>query len=451
MVEATDTIVAIATPPGRSGLGVVRVSGPGVCEVIPGLVGRELKPRYARFCKFRDQAGRVLDEGIAIFFPAPASYTGEDVLELYAHGSRIVLTQLVNRILALGARLARPGEFTERAFHNDKLDLVQAEAVADLVDAVSDQAARSAMRSMQGEFSGRVNRLLERLISLRLFVEGALDFPEDEIDFLGEADISLMLESCLSELAGIFASARQGALLREGIIAVIVGPPNAGKSTLLNRLAGREAAIVTPVPGTTRDLIEQHILIDGIPIQLIDTAGLRDSSDEIEQEGIRRAMDTAGSADILIAIYEYGRSTGTGEQKLLDSVAGDKHIIVLYNKIDLFDVSPEIKTGNNGNREIMLSAKTGAGVDLLVQTLKEYLGVNDIREDVFMARKRHLDTLERARRALESGLKLYREQRAAELLADDLRLAQQALGEITGEFVADDLLAEIFSRFCIGK
>jgi tRNA modification GTPase len=450
MVEAADTIVAIATPPGRSGIGVVRVSGAAVKNITAGLVSRTLSARHAHFCKFTDRDGETIDEGIAIFFNTPASYTGEDMLELYAHGNRIILGRIVSRVLELGARLARPGEFTERAFHNNKLDLVQAEAVADLVDAVSDQAARSAVRSLEGEFSRRINVLLEKLVNLRAHVEGAFDFPEEDIDFSAMENAGSKLTDCMADLQDLFGRARQGAILKEGITAVIVGRPNVGKSTLLNRLAGRDAAIVTDEPGTTRDLIEQDILVDNIPVHVIDTAGLRTAANKVEQEGIARALAAAENADILILLIEHGQSAGTEERRLLEKTGADKKVIIVYNKIDLYGAQPE--TGrNNGHTEIHLSAKTGAGLDLFVGHLKETLGMQDISEDVFTARKRHLDALKRTGASLEKALELVRQRAAPELLAEELRLAQQSLGEITGDFVADDLLGEIFSRFCIGK
>lgn len=429
----------------------MRVSGPGVKNIIKDFVARELTPRHAHFCKFRDKDASVIDEGIAIFFNAPSSYTGEDMLELYAHGSRIVLNQIVNRVLKLGARLARPGEFTERAFHNSKLDLVQAEAVADLVDATSDHAARSAVRSLEGEFSRCVRILLDKLIELRMLVEGSLDFPEEDIDFSSAANISTRLESCLSELADLFVRAKQGAILNEGVTAVIVGRPNVGKSTLLNRLAGREAAIVTDEPGTTRDLIGQDILVDDIPVHVIDTAGLRTTENKAEREGVMRAVMAAENADVLIIMYEHGQEPGTDEQKLLDKAGNNERVIVLYNKIDLTGKQPEIKQGKNGHTEILLSAKTGAGLELFTWHLKIILGMQDLSEDVFMARKRHLDALERTRTLLEKALKQCGEHAPPELLAEELRVAQLSLGEITGEFVPEDLLGEIFKNFCIGK
>jgi len=429
----------------------VRVSGPDVKNVMAGLVTQALTPRHAHLCKLREKDGAVIDEGIAILFSAPSSYTGEDMLELYAHGNRIVLNQIVGRVLELGARMARPGEFTERAFHNNKLDLVQAEAVADLVDAVSDQAARSAVRSLEGEFSRRVNALLDKLIKLRMFVEGALDFPDEEAGFPGAANVGRGLESCLSELTDLIVRAKQGVVLKEGVTVVIVGRPNVGKSTLLNKLAGRDAAIVTDEPGTTRDLIEQDILVDDIPVHIVDTAGLRSTTNKAEVEGISRAITAAESADVLIMLIEYGQEPDVEEQKLLVKIGNNERTIVIYNKIDLAGMQPEIRQGGNGHTEILLSAKTGAGLELLVQHLKKILGMQIMSEDVFMARKRHLDALKRTTNLLERALEQHGRRTAPELLAEELRLAQQSLGEITGEFLPDDLLCEIFKNFCIGK
>jgi tRNA modification GTPase len=451
MVEMTDSIVAIATPPGRGGIGVVRISGPAVKNIVNGLVALTLSPRHAHFCKFRDKDGSVIDEGIAIFFKAPASYTGEDMLEVYTHGSRIVLNQIVSRAIELGARLAKPGEFTERAFHNNKLDLVQAEAVADLVDSVSEHAARSAVRSLEGEFSRRVNGLLEALVDLRTHIEGSLDFPDEDVNFSAHTNIGTKLKTCLKDLQDLFVRAKQGVILKEGITAVILGRPNVGKSTFLNRLAGREAAIVTDEPGTTRDLIEQDILIDDIPVHIIDTAGLRTATNKVEKEGIARAKTAAEKADILIILVEHGSRPGAEEQKQMEAAAENKKVIIVYNKIDLTGSGPEIIKKSGEKAEILLSAKTGEGMDLFVQHLKELLGVQDMFEDVFMARKRHLDALKRTKESIEKAIKLHGNHESPELLAEELRLAQQSLGEITGAFVPDDLLGEIFKKFCIGK
>ena len=451
MVENLDTIVAIATPPGRGGIGVIRLSGTAALGVAHKIVKRELWPRYAHFCKFLDQEGATIDTGLAIHFPAPGSYTGEDVVEFHAHGSRPALAMLVHRAIELGARLARPGEFTERAFHNNRIDLIQAEAVADLIDSVSDQAARSAGRSLAGEFSRRINSVLGRIISLRTQVEGALDFPEEDVDFLVGERLVKELNLCRSELESIFSVARQGAILNEGIIAVIVGRPNAGKSTLLNVLAGREAAIVTATPGTTRDLIEQDIVLDGIPLHIIDTAGLRTTRNEAEKEGIRRAMSAAETADILIVINEYRQSLSAEEHRLVNEALPDRHVILLHNKIDLYQAEPGLENSGRNLVEINLSAKTGAGIEILTVQLKEFLGMKNIDEDVFIARRRHIDALERTRRSLYAAGDACAGKPVMELLAEHLRIAQHALGEVTGMYAADDLLGEIFSRFCLGK
>jgi len=451
MAAQPDTIVAIATPAGRGGIGVVRISGPAAMAIGTALAHRLPPPRMAGHRLFLDDDGGTIDEGLVLYFPAPKSYTGEDVIELHGHSSRITLNRLVDRAIRLGARLARPGEFTERAFHNGKIDLLQAEAVADLVDSVSVQAARSAIRSLEGEFSKKIRSLLEKLIEARVYVEGALDFPDEDTEMLTGPGVLSRLNDCRAVLDDILARARQGAVLREGVSAVITGRPNVGKSTLLNRLAGREAAIVTASPGTTRDLVGEHLLIDGVPVHLLDTAGLRRTGNEAELEGIRRARNAAAQADIVIVMIEYGQSLGAMERRLIAEIGSGTQAIVVHNKTDLAGVSPALRTGQGRPPEILLSAKTGEGVELLERQLRNCLGMSMAHEDVFLARQRHLDALGRARSLLENGLNRYAEQKAVELLADDLRLAQQALGEITGEFVSDDLLGEIFSRFCIGK
>lgn len=452
MVDTTETIVAIATPPGRGAIGIVRVSGPLVRKIIDALIKSTLPPRVSTLCKFHDEDSRILDEGLAVFFPAPASFTGEDVLEIYAHGNRIVLDLIQKNILRIGARQAKPGEFTERAFHNNKLDLVQAEAVAALIEASSEQAVRSAMRSLEGEFSGQVKELLKYLIEIRVHVESALDFPEEETDIFSENRIKEKLQFCRDFLETILKKAKQGAVLKEGATAVILGRPNAGKSTLLNRLAGREAAIVTEIPGTTRDLVTQEILIDGIPLHVIDTAGIRSTNDKIEQEGIRRALAAAGQADIVILVNEYNQAPDEEEIQLMKDVRLSGHLVALKNKIDLYNVEPGSKKINERDVEIFLSAKTGEGIDLFIDCLKNILGVQSLQEDLFMARSRHIDALMRVSKSLRHAIgNLEKEINSPELLAEDLRVAQQALGEITGEFASDDLLGEIFSTFCIGK
>ena len=404
-----DTIVAQATPPGRGGVGILRISGLKAREVAETVLGKLPKPRYADYLPFKDADGSVLDQGIALWFPGPNSFTGEDVLELQGHGGPVILDLLLKRILTIpGLRIARPGEFSERAFLNDKLDLAQAEAIADLIDASSEQAARSALNSLQGAFSARVNHLVEALTHLRIYVEAAIDFPDEEIDFLSDGKIEAQLNNVIADLDAVRAEARQGSLLREGMKVVIAGRPNAGKSSLLNALAGREAAIVTDIAGTTRDVLREHIHIDGMPLHIIDTAGLREASDEVERIGIER-----NKADI------------TGETLGMSEV--------------------------NGHALIRLSARTGEGVDVLRNHLKQSMGFDTNMEGGFLARRRHLQALEQAAEHLQQGKAQLLGVWAGELLAEELRLAQQNLSEITGEFTSDDLLGRIFSSFCIGK
>jgi tRNA modification GTPase len=447
IASARDTIAAIATPPGRGGIGVVRVSGDRVPEVMTAVLGKPLRPRYAHYGPFLDQDGGVLDEGLALYFPAPHSFTGEHVLELHAHGSPVLLDLLLRRVLGLGVRLARPGEFSERAFVNGKIDLAQAEAIADLIESTTEQAVRSAQRSLQGEFSKRVRALVEALIELRLYVEASIDFTDEDIDFLSEAGLAEKLDDLLARLDGIRHAARQGRLLRDGMTVVIAGRPNAGKSSLLNRLAGRDAAIVTEIAGTTRDLLREYIQIDGLPLHVVDTAGLRDSGDPVEREGIRRARAEIEAADRVLLLID-DRCPEEGEALLRDFPAG-LPITRIYNKIDLTDRPAGFRERTDGPA-VYLSAKTGAGLDDLVRHLAASVGYEGDAEDVFIARRRHLDALARARVALESAAAQL-QARAAELLAEDLHIAQNALSEITGEFTSEDLLGRIFSSFCIGK
>lgn len=453
MAGADDTIVAIATPPGRGGLGIVRVSGNKAAPIAKSLTGRNLadKARIAHYCKILAGNGRVIDEGIVIYFSQPGSYTGEDVLEIYAHGSRVVLEIIVDRILTLGARRAAAGEFTERAFLNNKIDLVQAEAVADLIDATSVHAARSAVRSLQGEFSRRINLIRDELIHIRSGIEGALDFPDEEADFPASIDTNEQLQACAASLDEVLARARQGAVLKEGISVTILGRPNVGKSTLLNRLAEKDIAIVTEEAGTTRDLIEQDILIDGIPVHIIDTAGLRQTTSRVELEGIRRAQAAATRSDIILMVVECGSPVGKEGPELLEHTTPDQKVIFINNKIDLTGRKPARKKSRARPEEIFLSAKTGEGIELLISCLKETAGVQDLFEDVFMARHRHIEALEETRKIIIHAVQSHNEHNAAELLAEDLRMAQERLNEITGVFVADDLLGAIFSKFCIGK
>jgi tRNA modification GTPase len=448
-VIPADTIAAIATPPGRGGIGIVRFSGPATRHIAEGMVGKLPAARHATFVNFLDASGRALDQGLALFFPAPYSFTGEDVLELHGHGGPVVLDMVLNRALALGARLARPGEFSERAFLNGKLDLAQAEAVADLIEAGSETAARSALRSLEGEFSRRVHALVEGLTRLRLYVEAAIDFPEEEIDFLADERVLRELDVLEIDIRQLFDSTRQGCLLHDGMTVVLAGPPNAGKSSLLNALAQSETAIVSPIPGTTRDVLRERIHIDGMPLHIVDTAGLRDARDAIESEGIRRAREQMERADRVLLVVDDaagGRLPAEVEKFLPPNLPRS----VIRNKIDLSSRVAGI-TNISGCIEIALSAKTGAGLDVLRQHLKESMGFQPVGEGTFIARRRHLDAIRRAQEHLIRGRAQLKESRAGELLAEELRLAQQALSEITGEFTPDDLLGRIFSSFCIGK
>jgi len=449
-VSHTDTIAAVATAPGRGGVGVVRISGPLAAAIGADICGRELPPREACFRPFRDAAGELIDRGIALRFHAPRSYTGEDVVELQGHGGPVVLDLLLARCLALGARPARPGEFTERAFLNGKLDLAQAEAVADLIESGSAAAARAATRSLEGEFSRRVHALVERLIELRSYVEAALDFSEEEIDFLADGELLRRCDRLLGDFDALSAEARRGELLRDGMTVVIAGAPNVGKSSLLNRLAGRDSAIVTAQPGTTRDLLREHIHLDGMPLHLIDTAGLRESDDPVEREGVRRARQALHGADrVLLLSAADGPEAAVDLGELPAGVPVDRVI----NKIDLTRVASTIagpQAGSAGKR-IFLSAKTGEGIELLREHLKRCVGFEAEAEGSFSARRRHLTALQSARQSLLRGRKNLEQGRAPDLAAEELRLAQNSLGEITGEFTADDLLGSIFSSFCIGK
>lgn len=444
------TIAAIATPPGRGGIGVVRLSGPLVPDIAREILGDLPAPRRATLRAFRDADARAIDHGIAIFFPGPASFTGEDVLELQGHGGPVVMDLLLARVLQLGARLAEPGEFSRRAFLNDKLDLVQAEAIADLIDSGSAEAARAALRSMQGEFSDAVRSLTDAVIETRMHVEAAIDFPEEEIDFLADESLRARLEHARALCEQIIANARQGALLREGMTVVIAGKPNAGKSSLLNRLAGYDAAIVTDIPGTTRDILRERINIDGMPLHIADTAGLREHADVVEAEGIRRARDAMLSADRIL--YVVDTTDGIDERALAADLAllpPEVPVSLVMNKIDASGAQPRYEQSHPPR--IHLSAATGAGLDLLREHLKECVGFLGANAGTLSARRRHLDALLRAKRHLAEATRQLTEARAGELMAEELRQAQQCLAEITGEFTSDDLLGRIFSTFCIGK
>jgi tRNA modification GTPase len=479
-------IVAIATPPGRGAVGIVRVSGKAIAPLVRTLCGRDLKPREATYLPFMDAAGEAIDQGLALYFPAPHSFTGEDVLELQAHGGPVVMQLLLARCLEAGAeidaatqqprlaglRVAQPGEFTQRAFLNDKMDLAQAEAVADLIDASTEAAARGATRSLSGEFSKEVHSLLDALIHLRMLVEATLDFPEEEIDFLQKADAAGQLTRLQATLARVMQRTSQGALLREGIKVVIAGQPNAGKSSLLNALAGAELAIVTPIAGTTRDKVQQTIQIDGVPLHIIDTAGLRDSDDEVEKIGIERAWAEIEGADAVLFLHDLQRWHDVKDPKIATKYIADEAVITanigklasknvpvidVWNKADAVDadVAAQHKTSadaNTASPQITISAKLGTGLEALRQTLLQVVGWQPAAEGVYIARERHVQALRQVSAHLDlADGQLKAKSQALDLLAEELRLAQNDLSAITGEFTSDDLLGVIFSKFCIGK
>lgn len=446
-MASIDIIAAIATAPGRSGIGVIRVSGARLNAMVERIVGKPLPPRRAVLAQFRDADSVAIDQGIALFFPAPHSYTGEDVLELHGHGGPVVLHLLLQRCLDLGARVAEPGEFTRRAYLNDKLDLAQAESVIDLIEATTAQAARCAMRSLQGEFSYKIQELIGSMIELRTLVEATLDFPEEEIDFLKHWDAETRLRVTQQHLDAVMEASRQGNLLREGVHIVLAGQPNVGKSSLLNRMAGEEVAIVTDIPGTTRDAIRQEIDIGGVPVHIVDTAGLRDSHDPVEKLGIARTWDAVQKADLVVLLIDANDGETAADRDILARLPKGLRCIRVMNKIDLVPQTTAAQRHDDA-ATVWLSAKTGEGVELLQTALLDAVGWHSTGESLFLARTRHLEALQRAqhhlRRAAGQGL-------ALELLAEELRFAQKALATITGEFTADDLLGEIFSRFCIGK
>jgi tRNA modification GTPase len=458
-VSTPDTIVAVASAAGRGAVGVIRVSGPRVPQIAAGILGGLPAPRRARFSSFLDAQGGSVDEGLALYFPAPASYTGEHVLELQGHGGALVVDMVLKRLLELGCRMARPGEFSERAFLNGKIDIAQAEAIADLIDAGTAAAARAAVRSLQGEFSARVDDLKTRITELRAYVEAAIDFPDEEIDFLSDKALGERLAAVFAAFDSITAAALQGALLREGLNVVIAGKPNAGKSSLLNRLAGEEVAIVTDVPGTTRDVLRQHVNLDGLPLNLVDTAGLRTATDVVEAEGVRRARNEMARADRVLYLVDAGIAGTAGTEGEKDSAQwGDEPeqlpagvpVTLVFNKIDLTGAPAQLDETARPPR-VFLSARTGAGLELLRSHLKASAGYRELDSGAFAARRRHLDALSRARQHVQSAADILSSTRAFELFAEDLRLAQHALGEITGEFTSEDLLGEIFGSFCIGK
>lgn len=439
-----DTIAAVATPGGRGGVGIVRVSGPLVGRVIERIIGRGLKPRYATHARFLDENKEAIDDGIALYFPAPHSFTGEDVLELQGHGGPVVINMVLEAVIQAGARHARPGEFSERAFLNDRLDLAQAEAIADLIDAGSQHAARAALRSLQGKFSEAVHLLLERIIRLRMHVEAAIDFPDEDIDFLADASIGRQLGDVRGQLQQLMTRVQHGRILRDGVTIVMAGKPNAGKSSLLNALAERDAAIVTDIPGTTRDVLREYLQLDGVPLHVVDTAGLRESDDPIEQEGVKRARAEFERADIILQVIDV-RDTENPEAIHSTRAA----VVRVFNKIDLTDAqSGSIETPQGA--DVHLSLKTGEGFSLLHDVLRRQLARHET-DGEFTARQRHVAALQDVQEKLAHAAKILHEQHAGELVAEELRLAQNRLGEITGEFTADDLLGEIFSSFCIGK
>jgi tRNA modification GTPase len=459
----TDTIAAIATAPGRGGVGIVRVSGPKAKEIAVTMIGFEPKVRYAHYCGFKDSDEQTLDEGLALYFAAPNSFTGEDVFELQGHGGPVVLDFILKRVIQLGARTARPGEFSERAFLNDKMDLTQAEAIADLIDSASEQAARCAVRSLQGAFSKRVRTLVDSLVNLRIYVEAAIDFPEEEIDFLSDGKVEKDLRLVMQNLKQVMVEANQGSLLREGMNVVIAGRPNAGKSSLLNALAGRETAIVTHIAGTTRDVLREHIHIDGMPLHIIDTAGLRDAPGEVERIGIERAWNEIAQADRVLLVVDSTETVALDPHEIwaefVDKLPHPERITVIRNKVDLTGevsgLTQAVMQENTDTHQptpvVRLTAKDGIGMQDLREHLKTVMGYNATSEGGFIARRRHIEALEKASQALDYGLEQLVEASAGELLAEDLRMAQQELNEITGEFSSNDLLGKIFGSFCIGK
>jgi tRNA modification GTPase len=452
IVTSEDTIAGISTAPGRGGIGIVRVSGPHTRKIAGLLLGGVPEHRRVALRDFRAADGTAIDSGLALFFAAPQSFTGEDVLELHGHGGPVVMDLLLQRVLQLGARAATAGEFTQRAFLNDKLDLAQAEAIADLIDSGSAQAARAALRSLQGEFSARVHELAERVLELRLWIEAAIDFPEEEIDFLADRALGTRMETLRQSFSELTETARQGSLLRDGLTVVIAGRPNAGKSSLLNRLAGYDAAIVTPTPGTTRDVLRERIAIDGLPLHVLDTAGLRVSQDDVEAEGIRRARHEIARADrVLFVVDSADRAAVAGIDADLADLPQEVARTLVFNKIDRSGELPRVEATAGAAARVYLCASSGAGIDGLREHLKDCSGFQPAAEGALSARTRHLDALRRARDRVEAAHRLLMERHAGELVAEELREAHQALGEITGEVSSDDLLGRIFAGFCIGK
>lgn len=448
--ESNETIAAIATPPGRGGIGIVRVSGRDALKIARQLIGKALQqPRQAMFCNFLDEQDTTIDQGILIYYANPASYTGEDVVEIQGHAGPVLMTQLLNRVIVLGARQARPGEFTERAFLNNKVDLLQAEATIALINSASSQAAKSAIRSLQGDFSKDIYDILQKLIDLRVLAEGLIDFPDEEKEFIEQAKPKEMLSACIEKIDSLRSKARKNALLEHGLQLVIIGSPNVGKSTLFNALVGKQAAIVSDSEGTTRDVLDHNILIEGVPFHILDTAGIRTSQDDVEKQGIKRALKAASQADILLLLLEQKAELSKDITDLLDTY-NDKTIVV-RNKVDLAENTSQLLDANRFATEIHISAKTGAGMQVLVKRLKNIIDGSETGEDSYMARTRHLNALTETYNHLNQGIQYIQQENVLELFAEELRLAQNALGKITGSFITDDLLAEIFSKFCIGK
>jgi tRNA modification GTPase len=447
---SSDTIAAIATAPGRGGVGIVRISGTAVPEMAVTLLGSLPPPRQAHLQVFRDAEGAPIDTGLALYFAAPASFTGEHVLELHGHGGPVVLELLLTRVLSLGARAARPGEFSERAFLNGKIDLAQAEAIADLIESPTSQAARAAIRSLEGEFSRQIQALTASLTQVRVYVEAAMDFPDEEIDFLSDARLHQQLQTLRSDFERLLRQARQGHLLRDGITLVIAGRPNAGKSSLLNTLSGRDSAIVTDIPGTTRDVLREHIELDGLPLHLVDTAGLQRSDDPVELAGMARARSAMQNADRVLLVVDDTVGWTSADDEIVRQLPDYVACTRVYNKIDLSGRSAG-RVRDQASPALAISLHSGAGIDELRNFLKDSVGYQDYTGGGFSARQRHLDALRRASLALESGISQLEQHHAGELLAEELRHAQAALGEITGEVSSEELLGKIFSNFCIGK
>ena len=442
-----DTIAAIATAPGRGAIGVVRVSGTQARPIIRDVLRCEIPARTAVLARFRDSGGGVIDEGLALYFPAPHSYTGEDVFEMQGHGGPVVLRTLLQRCVELGARIAEPGEFTQRAFLNGKLDLAQAEAVADLIEASTHQAARSAIRSLRGEFSAKIQLLSEKLITVRTLLEGSLDFPEEDVDFESTA-VHERVTEVQNELDAVLNAAQRGSLLREGISVVLAGRPNVGKSSLLNQLAGEDIAIVTEIPGTTRDAVRQTLDLEGVPVRIVDTAGLRDTAEPVERIGVERAWSAISEADAVMVIIDATSGVTPADEIILARLPEAVPRVRVMNKIDLLGRPPALE--QHGEESVVwLSAKTGAGIDLLRQRLLELIGWRGHAEGTFLARERHLVALRDAKAHVSAAAGPHTQQ--PELIAEELRLAHAALGTITGDFASDDLLGQIFARFCIGK